>query len=164
MSIFPLVSPIFLKRSLVFPILLFSSSSLHYSLKKAFLSLLAVLWNSAFSWVYHPFLLCLLRLFFSQLFVRPPQTTTLSSCVCFSWGWFWSLPLVQCYKPLSIVLQALCHSMDLVCWSIEHSKSKGHGILSYHFMANRWRKSGNSIRFHFLSFQNHYRWWLQPWN
>jgi len=53
MSIFPLVSPIFLKRSLVFPILLFSSSSLHYSLKKAFLSPLAVLWNSAFSWVYH---------------------------------------------------------------------------------------------------------------
>ena len=48
----PLVSPIFLKRSLVFPILLFSSISLHCSLKKAFLSLLAILWNSAFSWVY----------------------------------------------------------------------------------------------------------------
>ena len=48
---FPLVSPIFL-RSLVFPIILFSSISLHCSLKKAFLSLLAVLWNSAFSWVY----------------------------------------------------------------------------------------------------------------
>ena len=47
----PLVSPIFLKRSLVFPIVLFSSISLHYSLKKAFLSLLAILWSSAFSWV-----------------------------------------------------------------------------------------------------------------
>ena len=45
----PLVSSVFLKRSLVFPILLFSSISLHYSLKKAFL---AILWNSAFSWVY----------------------------------------------------------------------------------------------------------------
>ena len=43
-----LVSLIFLKRSLVFPILLFSSISLHWSLKKAFLSLLAILWNSAF--------------------------------------------------------------------------------------------------------------------
>ena len=42
----PLVSLIFLKRSLVFPILLFSSISLHWSLKKAFLSLLAILWNS----------------------------------------------------------------------------------------------------------------------
>jgi len=39
---------IFLKRSLVFPILLFSSISLHWLLKKAFLSLLAILWNSAF--------------------------------------------------------------------------------------------------------------------
>ena len=39
----PLISLIFLKRSLVFPILLFSSISLHWSLKKAFLSLLAIL-------------------------------------------------------------------------------------------------------------------------
>ena len=44
----PLVSLIFLKRSLVFPILLFSSISLHWSPKKAFLSLLAIIWNSAF--------------------------------------------------------------------------------------------------------------------
>ena len=37
----PLVSLIFLKRSLIFPILLFSSTSLHWSLRKAFyLSLL----------------------------------------------------------------------------------------------------------------------------
>ena len=47
----PLVSLIFLKRSLVFPILLFPSISLHWSLRKA-LSLLAFLWNSAFKWVY----------------------------------------------------------------------------------------------------------------
>ena len=42
----PLVSLIFLKRSLVFPILLFSSISLHWSLRKAFLSLLAIFWKS----------------------------------------------------------------------------------------------------------------------
>ena len=41
----PLVSLIFLKRPLVFPILLFPSISLHRSLRKAFLSLLAILWN-----------------------------------------------------------------------------------------------------------------------
>ena len=50
-----LVSLIFLKRSLVFPILLFSSISLHWSLRKAFLSLLAILWNFAFKWVYLSF-------------------------------------------------------------------------------------------------------------
>ena len=54
----PSVSLIFLKRSLVFPILLFSSISLHWSQTKIFLSLLAILWNSAFKWVY---------LFFSTL-------------------------------------------------------------------------------------------------
>ena len=48
----PLVSLIFLKWSLVLPILLFSSISLHWSLRKAFLSLLATLWNSAFRWIY----------------------------------------------------------------------------------------------------------------
>src|SRR5574339_29310 len=48
----PLVYLIFLKRSLVFPILLFSSNSLHWSLRKAFLSLLAILWNSAFRCLY----------------------------------------------------------------------------------------------------------------
>ena len=51
----PLVSLIFLKRSLIFPILLFSSISLHWSLRKAFLSLLAILWNSAFKRVYLSF-------------------------------------------------------------------------------------------------------------
>ena len=51
----PLVYLIFLKRSLVFPILLFSSISLHWSLRKAFLSLLAFLGNPAFIWVYLSF-------------------------------------------------------------------------------------------------------------
>ena len=43
------------KRALVFPILLFSSISLHWSPRKAFLSLLAILWNSSFRWVYLSF-------------------------------------------------------------------------------------------------------------
>ena len=35
---------------------------------------------------------------------------------------------------------------------------------SHHFMANRWRKSGNSDRLYFLGLQNCCRWWLQPRN
>ena len=81
-----LVSPLFLKRSLVFPILLFSSVSLHCSLKKAFLSLLGILWNSAFSWVHFSFSPLPFTSFLCQRFVRPPQTTTLPSCISFSWG------------------------------------------------------------------------------
>ena len=41
--------------SLVFPILLLSSISFYHSLKKAFLSLLAILWNFASRWVYLSF-------------------------------------------------------------------------------------------------------------
>ena len=62
-----------------------------------------------------PFLLCLLHLFFSQLSVKPPQTTILPFCIFFSWGWSWSLPPIWCHKPPSVVLQALCLS-DLVPW------------------------------------------------
>ena len=58
----PLVSLIFLKRSLVFPILLLSSISLHWSLREAILPFLAIHWNSAFRCIF-PFLLCLLLLF-----------------------------------------------------------------------------------------------------
>ena len=86
---FPLVSVIFWKGSLVFPILLFSSTSLHWSLRKAFLSLLALLRHSAFRWVYLIFLLCLLLLFFLQLFVRPPQTIILPLCIFISFSWAW---------------------------------------------------------------------------
>ena len=47
-----LIFPIFLKRSVVFPLQLFSSGLIHCSLKKVFLALRAILWNSAFSWMY----------------------------------------------------------------------------------------------------------------
>ena len=124
----PLLSSVFLKISLVFPILVFSFMSLHCSFKKAFLS--PFLFSGTLLSVRYifPFLLCLLFLFFSQLFVKPPQTTTLPSCIAFSLGWLWSLTTVQCffgmilvtalyicYKPLLILLQALCLS-DLIPW------------------------------------------------
>ena len=55
----PLVSLLFLKRSLVFPILLFSSISLHWSLRKAFLSLLLFFGTLHSDGYIFPFLLCL---------------------------------------------------------------------------------------------------------
>ena len=54
------------------------------------------------------FLLCFSLLFFSELFVRPPQTIILPFCISFSSGCFWLPPPVQYYETLSIVLQALC--------------------------------------------------------
>ena len=82
----PLVSLIFLKRSLVFPILLSSSISLHWSLRK--FSYLSLLFFGTLHWDGYsiPFLLCLSLLFLSQLFVRPPQTTILLFFISLSFG------------------------------------------------------------------------------
>ena len=93
----PFVSLILLKRSLVFPSLLFPSISLHCLLRLSYLSLLFSGTLPSVGYIF-PFLLCLLLLFFSQLFVRSPQTATLPSCISFPWGWFWSPPHVQCCK------------------------------------------------------------------
>ena len=73
----PLVSLIFLKRSLVFPILLFSSIlCIDPWGRLSYLSLLFFGPPHSDAYIF-PFLLCLSLLFFSQLFVRPPQTAIL---------------------------------------------------------------------------------------
>ena len=37
------------------------------------------------------------------------------------------------------------------CWlKAQHSENEDHGIRSHHFMGNRRRNSGNSVRLHFL--------------
>ena len=101
----PLVSLIFLKRSLVFHILSFTSISLLWSLRKAFLSLLAVLWNSAFRWVY--------------LSVSPlPFNSLLFSAICkppsdnhFAFWHFFFLGMV--------LITAFC----TMSWTLVHSSS-----------------------------------------
>ena len=50
-----------------------------------------------------------------RLFLKPPQTTTLPSCISISSRWFWSLSPVQFYEAPSIVLQAFCLP-DLIPW------------------------------------------------
>ena len=73
----PLVSVIFLKRYQVFPF--FSSISLHWSLRKPFFYLSLLFFETLHSNGYiFPCLLCFWPLFFSQLFVRPPQTDIFS--------------------------------------------------------------------------------------
>ena len=36
----------------------------------------------------------------------------------------------------------------------QHSENEDHGIWSHHFMADRWRNSGNSVRLYFGGLQN----------
>ena len=99
-----MIFPVFLKSSLVFPIILFPSIFLQCSLK-GFLFLLAILWNSALSWHIFPFLLCLSLLYFSQAICKASSDNHFAFLHFFFGGCFWSLPPVQCYKPLSIVVQ-----------------------------------------------------------
>ena len=104
----PLVSLIFLKKFQVITNLLSSSISFYCSLKKTFLSVLAIPWNSAFRWAYLFLSPLLSLLLFSNLPVRPPQANFWPCWISFSLGRFWSPPPVQCYEAPFTVLQALC--------------------------------------------------------
>ena len=52
------------------------------------------------------------------------------------------------------------HEKAVLKLSIQKMKIVASGPI----MANRWEKSGNIVRFHFLGLQNHYGRWLQPQN
>ena len=109
----PGISIIFLKKSLVFPILLFSSICTDHWGRLSYLSLL--FFGTPHSNGYlSPFLLCFSLIFLAQLSVKLPQSH-FAFYISFSWGWSWFLSPVQCHKPPSIVLQALCIS-DLIPW------------------------------------------------
>ena len=60
-----------------------------------------------------PFILCLLLFFFSQLFIRPPQTTTLPSCIYSLEDGFGHYLVYN--EPPFIVLQVFCPP-DLILW------------------------------------------------
>ena len=102
----PLVSLIFLKRSLVFPSLLFSSISFHWSLKNAsYLPLLFFGTLHSNGYIF-PFSLAFDSLLFTAI-CKASSNSHFAFLHSFSWWWSWSLPLVQCHKPLSIVHQVL---------------------------------------------------------
>ena len=100
----PVASLIFLKRSLVFHILLFSSISLHWSLNKAFLSLLAILWNSAFKWVYLVFSPLLLASHLFTAFWKASSDSHFSFLHFFFLRWFFVCPSKKCWNPNSLLL------------------------------------------------------------
>ena len=106
----PFVYLIFLKISLVFPILFFRLFLCidHWG-RLSYLSLLlfGTLHSNGYTF---PFILCFMLSFCSQLLVRSPQTALLLFSISFSWGWSWFLSPVQCHEPPPIVHQALCLS------------------------------------------------------
>ena len=105
----PLISPVFLKRSLVFTLRFFLLvlCTVHWR-RPSCLSLLffgtLCLVGCTF-----PFLPCFLFLFFLHLFVKPPQITTLPSCFSFFWG------AMVLFTTSIVVLWAHC-LLDLIPW------------------------------------------------
>ena len=88
---------------------------LHWSLRKTFLSLLTILWNSALKWIYLCFSLVPLASLLFSVICKTSSGNHFAFLSFFFWGCSWSLPPVQCHKPQSIILQALCLS-DLIPW------------------------------------------------
>ena len=81
---------------------------------EAFLSLLGILWKSAFSWVY----LSLSPLLFASLLslaICKISSNSLPPCILFLGDGFGHCLLYNVRVPLSIILQALCLS-DLIPW------------------------------------------------
>ena len=70
----------------------------------------------------------------------------------------------ECKEELKSLLMKLKRGEWKSWLKTLHLENEDHGIWSYHFMANRWEKIGNSNRYHFLGLQNHWEWWLQPQN
>ena len=104
----PLVSLIFLNRSLVFPILLFSSISLHCSLKKSFLTSSCYFLGFCIQMVVS-FLLSLpfASLHFSAI-CKASSDNYFALLHFFFLGMVWSRPPIPCYEPPSIVFWQEC--------------------------------------------------------
>ena len=62
--------------------------------------------------------------------------------------------MTESEKELKILLMKVKGESEKAGLKFNLQKNGYHGIWSHHFTANRWQKSGNSVRFHFLGLQN----------
>ena len=66
--------------------------------------------------------------------------------------------MAESKEELKSLLMKVKEETEKVGLKLNGQKTKDHGIWSHHFMANRWRRNGNSVRLYFLGLQDHYRW------
>ena len=57
-------------------------------------------------------------------------------------------------EELKSILMKVKEESEKAGLKTQHSKNEDHGIWSHHFMANRWRKTENSVRLYFLGLKN----------
>ena len=66
--------------------------------------------------------------------------------------------IAESKEELKSLLMKVKEKSEKAGLKLNIQKNKDHGIRSHHFMANRWRNSGNSGRLYILGLQNHCRW------
>ena len=109
------------KQDQQYTILLFSSICLHCYLKKAFLSLLAILWNSAFNWVYLSLSpLPFVSLLFSAI-CKASSDNHFTVLHCFFCGWLWSLTTVQCFFGMILITVSYIMLQTSASYFFRHS-------------------------------------------
>ena len=60
--------------------------------------------------------------------------------------------MAESEEELKSLLMKVKVESDKSWLKAQHSENLDHGIWSHHFMANRWRNSGNSVRLYFFGF------------
>ena len=58
--------------------------------------------------------------------------------------------MTESKEELKTLLRKVKEESEKSCLKTQHSKNKDHGIRSHHFMAKKWRNSGNRDRLYFL--------------
>ena len=66
-----------------------------------------------------------------------------------------TIPMAESKEELKSLLRRVKEESEKAVLKFNIQKSKGDGIQSHHFMANRWGKSRSSDRFSLLGLQNH---------
>ena len=64
--------------------------------------------------------------------------------------------MAESEEVLKSLLMKVQEESEKASLKLIKKKKKDYGIWSHHFMANRWGKSRNCVKFHFLGLQNHY--------
>ena len=62
--------------------------------------------------------------------------------------------MAESEEELKSLLMKVKEESEKSWLKVQHQENEDHGIWSHHFMGNRWRNSGNSVRLYFLGPQN----------
>ena len=102
--------------------------------EKAFLSLLAILWNSAFKWVYLSFSPLLFASLLFTAFCKASSDSHFTFFISFSWGWSW-MNVNECVLSYSVMSNSLqshgLYPIRLLCPWNSPGKNTGVGC---HFL------------------------------